>query len=170
MSTTRNIDLKDAERYFGQLSNEFAKAALAGLRSAALRGVAKIQTEIIPNRTPQPVDRGIFRSGWRSEILPDGATIENNEPHAVFIEEGVRAANVKPGLRMILALAEWAMRKGIASNMKEAMGRAWAIAKTAQRRGIFNGGIGYNILGELVDAHLPTMIQEEVAREIERIG
>lgn len=96
-------------RWIGRI--KIAGAAIRGLRSAGLRGVAEIVTFIIPARSPQPVDRGLFRAGWKSLPTNDGCTIENMEPHAIFIEHGVK--NIRVGRKMIDALAEWAVRKGI---------------------------------------------------------
>lgn len=144
------------------------RAAVArGLFSAALRGVQVIQTQIIPARTPQPVDRGVYRAGWRAVPRPDGADIENLEPVAPLVEDGVRAANVKPGRLMIRALASWVVRKRLAS-AEEAEGVAWAIAQTMKQRGIFGRGQGLGILRELVTQRLDRIIREEVEREIGR--
>lgn len=162
------IDLDKAEAWVAGIAKRHRAAAVKGLHSAALRGVQVIVTQIIPARSPQPVDRGIYRAGWRAVLLDDGADIENLEPHAVFIEEGVRAANVKVGGALIKALTEWVTRKRIASG-KEAVGVAWAIAKTMQRRGLY-GQRGLGVLRELVERHLEKIVQEEVAREIERSG
>jgi len=167
MST--EITLQGAAQRTDKLQEKWRKAAVLGLQSAAARGVQDIVTRIIPSRTPQPVDRGVYRSGWRFYTAPDGAVIECFEPHAILIEDGVRAGNVKIGKKMIDALAEWVQRKGIVSG-DEARGVAWAIAKSMQRRGIFNKGKGMGILAELVDKYLPNYVEEEVAREVERVG
>jgi hypothetical protein len=163
------ITLKQAAQRTDELKEKWRKAAVLGLQSAAARGVQDIITRIIPSRTPQPVDRGVYRSGWRFYPAPDGAVIECFEPHAILIEDGVRAGNVKIGKKMIDALAEWVQRKGIVSG-DEARSVAWAIAKSMQRRGIFNKGKGMGILAELVDQYLPGYVEEEVAREVERAG
>jgi hypothetical protein len=163
------ITLKQAAQKTDDLKEKWRKAAVLGLQSAAARGVQDIITRIIPSRTPQPVDRGIYRSGWRFYPSPDGAVIECFEPHAILIEDGVRAGNVKIGRAMINALAEWVKRKGIVS-ADEAEGVAWAIAKKMQERGIFGRGKGLGILRELVDKYLPGYVDEEVAREVEKAG
>lgn len=165
---TTEITLEQAAQRTEELGKRWRKAAILGLQSAAARGVQDIITRIIPSRTPQPVDRGIYRAGWRFYPAPDGAVIECFEPHAVFIEDGVRAGNVKIGRAMIRALAEWVVRKGIVG-ADEAESAAWAIAKAMKRRGIF-GKQGMGVLRELVDQYLPNYIDEEVAREIEREG
>jgi len=128
--------------------------------------VNEIITFIIPSRTPQPVDRGLFRAGWKT--MPDewGCTVENMEPHAVFIEEGVH--NIKVGRAMIDALAEWAIRKGLATK-EDARSRAWAIAKSMEKRGHIFGVNGMGILRELVEGgKMQQFIDEEVKREVER--
>lgn len=186
-----SIELRYAAAHFGSLGEKYRKAAIRGLVSAGSRGVQKIQTRIIPSRSPQPVDRGIYRAGWRSEGIPEGAQIANNEPTAVFIEEGVRGNAVKPGRAMVKALVEWAKRKGITrliatqSKVKFVNGKAvhtatkvgfvtdetiaWAIIGAMKRRGIFNRpGPGLGILRELVEKHIGPIIEEEIVRELDR--
>ncbi len=164
-----SYDLDQADRFCNVLETQIQRAAVKGLRSAGLRCVQVIVTQIIPGKTPQPVDRGVYRAGWRSVPLPDGATVENLEPVAILIEEGVRAENVKPGRKMIDALAEWAVRKGFASAGPEARSAAFAIAKSMQRRGIF-GQAGMNILGELIEKYADRICEEEIEREIGRVN
>jgi hypothetical protein len=146
-------------------------AARAGLLKAANRGLQVLITEIIPSRSPQPVDRGTYRAGWKVEVIdPDRVAIMNPEPHAVFIEFGVRAENVKIGRAMLEALSEWAKRKGLAHTNQEAVGVAWAIAKAMQKKGIFNRNRpGLRILEELVTKRIDNILKEEVAREIQRV-
>lgn len=167
------IDLDEADRHFAELDDRLRAAAVRGLQSAAFKGMQEILTRIIPSRTPQPVDRGVYRAGWRVILESLGATLENAEPVAVFVEYGVRAANVKPGRAMISALAEWVVRKGITTS-GQAVSTAWAIAKNMQRRGIFSYYAGSSQLGgmriltELL-VSLPAIIEEEIRREIERL-
>lgn len=169
MSTTV-IDLKDAAAFFGnEWPKKFRTAALRGLLSAAMRGVQVIQTTIIPSRNPSPVDRGAYRAGWRFGPLDNGAELWDDNPAAPFIEDGVRASNVKPGRAMLTALAEWALRKGLASDPKEAKSIAFAISRNMMKRGIFNrGGAGLGILREFVEKYAQSYAKEEVEREIRR--
>lgn len=162
------VELDRADVWVAGVEKGMERAVVLGLRSAALRGVQEIVARIIPSRSPMPVDRAVYRAGWRALFLPNGADIENLEPVAILIEEGVRAANVKPGRAMIKALAAWAIRKRIAT-AEDAEGIAWAIAKTMQKRGIFGRGMGLGILKELVEHHLEGFVQEEVARELEKV-
>lgn len=162
------VDLKDAAKYFGDLKTEFHRGALAGLLSAAARGVQTIQTIIIPSRQPAPVDRGIYRAGWRFVGTSSGAEIFNDDPTAVFVEDGVRGENVKPGRAMVDALTQWVIRKGIAGG-DEATSVAWAIIQNMKKRGIFNRGAkGLGIMRELVERYLNGFVFEEVERELKR--
>lgn len=162
------IDLRDAPAWFAELAQtKLRPAALTGLYSAALRSVQTIKTSIVPSLSPQPVDRGLYRAGWHAFQTSDGATIENAEPHAAFVEYGVRAANVKPGPAMIRALTEWVERKRLAFG-KEAIEAAWRIARAMQARGIFRGGQGFRVMEILREQYLSRFIEEEIVREIER--
>lgn len=164
------IKLENIGAELDKMQKQLHDAALKGVISAVERGLQEITTNIIASRIPQPFDRGIYRSGWKREIFPDGASIENNEPHAAFIEYGVRPENVKIGAAMITALAAWAVRKGL-TDTKGANQVAWAIAKRMQSKGIFNrqGMQGLGILKELVEKHMDKFIDEEISREIEKV-
>lgn len=155
-------------------------AAIRGLRSAALRTVQEIQTRIIPETHPEPVDRGAYRAGWHVREEKEGALIENTAPHASFIEYGVRGAAVKIGRAMIDALQAWVMRKGLVGKLgrrgtrkrvaqeSDARATAWAIAVAMQKRGIFNkdrrGGLR---VMERAAKLIPRFMAEEIQREIE---
>lgn len=163
-------DLKYGARELDKLGVKLRKDAGLSLYSAALRGVSVIQTQLIPARVPQPVDRGLYRAGWRAEPFVEGdaimgADIYNVEPWAVFIEKGVRAANVKIGGAMLRALAEWATRKGIVKGNDDPKKVAWAIAKSMQKKGIFKGGAGLGVLLELMTKHMPKIAREELKRQ-----
>lgn len=182
-------DLNDAGLMLGEIKGEMKKAAHAGLLAAAHRIVEHIVANIIPNLDRPPVDRGIYRAGWRARRISEGAIVENVAPHAPFIEYGVRAAHVKPGREMIDALTKWVQRKGIggrtviSSNTKssaglfgtrhvkasttEARSIAWAIAKDMQKRGIF-APKGLQVL-EKASKDFPRFIREEVIRELAKL-
>lgn len=171
----RTIDLKLSGKEIERLGPKLRATVGRALFSAAIRGVQVIQTQIIPRRVPQPVDRGMYRAGWRSAPIADGESVIggelwNGEPHAAFVEAGVRAQNVKPGHAMITALAEWARRKGLdgTDTPEGARQVAWAIARAMMRRGIFNKGRGMGILRELMTRRMPAIIREEIRREAGR--
>jgi len=165
--TTINLD--QAADFFDP--KKFRTAALRGVRKAAARGLRVAQTQIIPARVPQPVDRGIYRASWKTQVIPNGAEIYTDAPHSPFIENGVRAESVKIGPMILSALTEWIIRKGIAKQFTRARRIAWAIAKAMQDgAGIFNrnGQQGLGIMKELRDQRMPAIIREEVEREIKR--
>ncbi len=153
------------KRWIKNMKPRMVTAGIRGLHSAAARGVQIIVTEIIPSRIPQPVDRGLYRAGWRFRLEFDGAWIENNEPTAEIIEGGVRAENIKIGRAMIQALTEWVVRKGL-TDAEDAPRAAWAIAKSMQRKGIFGGGKGLRIFEEFYTRRLDPLIKGEIDREI----
>lgn len=151
------------------------QAAEKGLYSAGLRLVEHITTEIIPQTNPEPVDRGMYRAGWRATRLPgEGCLVSNTLPYAPIIEYGARGANIKIGRKMIDALAKWVMRKGLTGNTKgkaradEARQIAWAIAMSMKRTGIFNGGKGLRVL-ERASKRIPAFMKEEIARELKKL-
>lgn len=169
--TTTVITIKQAGNYFGKvLPAVQRKAAMRGLLSAAARGVQTIQTTIIPSRTPSPVDRGIYRAGWRSGPTDDGAELWNDDPTAPLVEGGVRASNIKPGRAMVSALVAWVQRKGMASDVKEATGVAWAIIQRMKEKGIFNrGSTGLGILKEFDEKHAEAYSKEEIEHELRKV-
>ncbi len=174
-----DVRLVDASRWVGRMTDAMLSGARRGLRKAAERGVQKIIVEIIPSRSPQPVDRGVYKAGWKTDVIDeDRVAIMNPEPHAVFIEEGVRPENVKPGFAMRRALYEWVLRKGIAQDEKEAIAITWAIAMKMKKTGIFRlqggkgaaikGGRGLRVLAELKQLYLDDLIKQEIVREVNR--
>jgi hypothetical protein len=169
------ISIDEAPDWIRKLAGDRLKAAERGLFAAALHTVEVIQTEIIPAEPRIPVDRGIYKAGWRAKKIPRGAMVYNRTPHAVIIEHGARAENIKIGRAMIDALAGWVIRKGLTGAAKgaekHAEGRriAWAIAQSMKKKGIFNEGNGLKIL-EKARKRIPEFIVEEVTRELEKVG
>lgn len=172
--TEFSVPLSKAAAQFEALGEDMRKAAFRGLILAGARGLQKIITQIIPRRVPTPVDRGVYRAGWKMRVDGQVAVeIYNDEPHSVFIEEGVRAKNVKPGKAMFEAISSWVRRKGLASNPKEVVSLTWAIMRSMQKKGIFNKrgpyANGLGILKELVDHYLDDLIEAEVLANIGKI-
>lgn len=161
------------------VSGGIRKAAMRGALSASMRLVQHITTEIIPKETPQPVDRGHYRSGFEFEATDDGADVFNTIPYASIIENGARADNIKIGRVMIDAIAQWIIRKGLvgkargakakADQITEARNIAWAIATAMKKRGIFNRN-GFEGLRVVEKAMLKAreFLEEEISREITR--
>lgn len=147
----------------------FDHVAKRAIVATAMKVVSVIQTEIIPMEDPQPVDRGLYRAGWRFKKTGDGVEVFNTVPHAPMIEWGVRAENVKIGRVMIDALEKWVIRKGIGDS-KSARGIAFAIANKMKQRGVFNreGKKGLRILEKAVKKiprFLDDMFRAELRRE-----
>ena len=168
MALRRRYALADYPDLLRDVKAGMQKAGKRGLYSAALRLSTHIQTVIIPQTTPQPVDRGVYKAGWGAQSVektPDGAEIYNTTPTAAHIEHGVK--NVKIGRAMIQALAEWAKRKGVASGDADSLSVAWAIAKRLQQTGIFRQGQGLQVFARAA-LELPRFIREEVKRELEK--
>lgn len=165
------VPLAKAAAQFEGLKAEMKAAAFRGLVAAGARGLQVIIVEIIPKRIPQPVDRGLYRAGWKLRVFTDSVEIYNDEPVASIIEDGARASNIKIGTAMLEALASWALRKGLASDGKEATRAAWAIARAMLKKGIFNrdGKQGLGILRELVEVKLDNIIETEVLRALGKI-
>lgn len=163
------IDLKDAAQY---MQNEVGKAiregAKKGLYSAAIRMVGIIQSKIIPQTVPEPVARGVYKAGWKYEQIEEGAAYFNTVPYAAMIEHGVRRERVHIGPNMIRALMDWVRLKGIASSPEEAHDKAWAVAKSLQKKGIFKMGQGLKIMTRANDEELTRVLEEEVKREVDR--
>ncbi|HXQ48519.1 MAG TPA: hypothetical protein VN842_01890 [Thermoplasmata archaeon] len=185
----KTYSLRDAGiRLPEDVRSEVRAAAFRGLVSAAHKTVEVVVSEIIPSFGDRmPVDRGAYRAGWRVQPMrSEGKVLVlNTAPHAVLIEEGVRAGNVKIGRKMIDALAEWVRRKGIGgrsvtsasgrtrlvkASRAEAASIAWAIAKDMRRRGIFNRG-GEQGLGIMrkAERRIPAIIKTEVTRELRKL-
>ena len=162
------IDLKDAAKWVGvDLKNALHEGAMKGLLAAAQRMVQEIQTRIIPQVSPSPVARGVYRAGWKAEKTPDGAVVENVVPYAAAIEYGVRPGRVRPGPMVVQHLTDWVRMKGIAADEKTARRIANAIAMALKARGIFDRGRGLRVM-ERAGKELPKFIEAEVKREVER--
>ena len=173
------ISLNDAGAHVsGILTEAIKKGAMNGLYSAALRMVQEIQTVTIPQAVPEPVQRGVYKAGWKAHREADGASYDNPLPYAAIIEFGVRPQNVKVSRKMLLALTEWVKIKGFAKG-GDATRMAWAVAtamassvKTSRGvqagggKGIFKG-TGLRIM-EKANKNLAQFVKEEVAREVER--
>ena len=169
------ISIHEAPAWVAKLGKQKHAAALRGVRSAGERLVAHIVTEIIPREPRIPVDRGIYRAGWRTRPLPNGVLVYNGTPHATFIEDGVRGDHVKVGRAMVDALAEWVKRKGLTGAAKkeetraQARSIAMAIAQSMKKKGIFGGGKGLKILAR-AEKKVDGFLDEEVKRELEKAG
>jgi len=154
----------EVARWLNQGLDHAVKRAMV---ATAARLVNHIQTEVIPNAQPQPVDRGLYKASWKFGKTDDGAEVWNSASYAAIIEYGARAAKIKPGRLMIDALTAWVRRKGIAQNTVEARQIAFAIAFSMKKKGIFNGGKGLRILEKSL-GRLHEFLSKEFAVEHKR--
>jgi hypothetical protein len=156
-------------------------AADRGLLSAVTRLQEVIVTEIIPAEDPPPINTRAYATAWTDHPvkIAGGYMIKNSMPYAVIIDKGARAENIKVGRAMIDALTEWALMKGLAGRPRGqvqrakatsvAAGIAWAIARSMQKKGIFNRGGEKGLrIAEKAAKLAPEIIREEVQREIAR--
>lgn len=163
-----------------KLDKKMREAAERGLLSAAVRLQGHVVNVVIPAEKRIPVDRGVYRAGWRVRRIPGGALLYNAVPYASIVEHGARASNIKIGRKMIEALTEWVRRKGIGGgtaksgrprklSLDDARPIAWAIATSMKKRGIFNDGKGLGILAK-ANRMVSGFVDEEVKRELRRNG
>jgi hypothetical protein len=177
----QKFKLEDAGKWASLVSIAMTEAAERGLVAAANRTKSHIITDLIPQANPMPVDRGTYKNAWHAEPAHGGAVVYNDSPQASIIEDGARAPNIRIGRKMIDALVEWVKRKGIGGTNKtskggltrivkatttEATSIAWAIAKSMQKSGIYEGH-GLKIF-EKAAKRIPEFIREEVTRELKK--
>lgn len=121
---------KDMDRFEDWIVGELGGATQKGMYSAGLRLLQTIQVTLIPKAMPHPpVDRGIYRAGcaidgdpgYGETHDPTPVTVYNPTPQAPIIEWGARAENIKIGKKMIDALSEWVVRKGIGGETKKSV-------------------------------------------------
>lgn len=177
----KKYDLKAYPVLMGKITKGIQEAIDKGALSAGAKMVAYIQTVTVPATRPQPVDRGMYRAGWKFKTVKGGVYVYNRVLHAMFVEEGVK--NVTPGKKLISALMKWVRRKGIGSrvvtnkkgisrvvkaNAKRAKEIAYAIANGAKKKGgFFNKGRGLKVFKKSLPA-LSKIFQDEVMNEIKK--
>lgn len=103
---TKAFSLESLPDELKQIGHSISAAVLKGLRLAAydLHGEAVRQVDLAVPRPP--VNFGQLKGGFRVDLRPDGATVENIAPHAAHMEWGTR-----PHWAPISALRKWARQK-----------------------------------------------------------
>lgn len=176
MATAKFDITESSEEFAVFIEDSLKQAARRAILGACLRVVQKISTEVIPAEPKPPIDRRVYAAGWRAKAIPNGALIQNTVPYSSVIERGAKAENIKVGKKMIDALTEWVMRKGLvgagkgaAANDARAEARkiAWAIAMSMKKRGIFDGGEGLHILAKALKG-FQEIFRKELGVEIKR--
>ena len=176
------IDIRETAKVKSIFKELFAGALNSALLSAGYKVQQLIVSELIPQTTPTPVDRGFYRAAWRVRSgIEDGQTfaeIVNDVKHALFIEYGVKSDRVRPGKAMHEALTEWVIRKGLSAGRQvmsdgstrrknkttqnfEASSMAYAIMMKLKENGIFDHGAGLKI-AQRAKARVPSIVMEEL--------
>jgi len=178
---TYTITLDQASTALLSLTKNMRKAALDGLREAAMLSVRDIQVSIIPGLGEHPpIDIRRYVAGWRVKPLDNGAMIYNSLPYAPVIEGGRRPMKGHVGEQMIKGLESWVRRHGLANEVVTVRGKggtsrtrlvkgtasevrriAWAIAIMIQRRGMWqpNGLQVLKIAMPLILTNMKTQLQ-----------
>lgn len=126
------ISLKQFQRLLeDKLPADLEAAALRGLRSAALRGKGFVVEEISYAEPHSAVDTGGLRNSVAVTLMPWGALLSVDAPHAAPINFGTR-----PYWPQQAPLALWALRKGLAADEEEAEEVAFFVALKISREGI----------------------------------
>lgn len=175
----KRISIFEFGEWSRKLEGRTREAALRGLFSAAVRLQGHVVNVVIPAEKRVPVDRGVYRAGWRTRKITNGALLYNAVPYASIVEHGARASNVKVGRKMIDALTEWVRRKGIGGgttksgrprklSLDDARPIAWAIAMSMKKKGIFDEGKGLGILAK-ANRMVAKFVNEEVEHELRKV-
>ncbi len=108
-------------------------------------GLAIVQ-DVIQREIPRPVATAGYRRSWHAVNTPGGATLYNDAPHAIFVENGRKAGSKFPPLSVIV---DWVILKGLVkgtarktrhsastNQLKEAARIAFVIARAIAKRGM----------------------------------
>lgn len=130
--TTYRFDIDQAVAHLQKtLMPKMKDAIVRGMHSSALR-LEGLMVEEIDTAKPYPaVDTGGLRASIKTELGRDSATVYSDAPYAGAIEFGTRP--FRPPLEPI---AEWILRKKIATEMDDVQGIAFAIANKMSKEGI----------------------------------
>ena len=154
---TITMSLSAFTRFVTLLQPATEKAVVRGLKAGGLVLVKEVTRQI---GLQGLVDTGELRNSVSYHPAFDGCTVTVDAPHAVALEYGARPFSAP--LEPILA---WVLRKGIASDEKEATRIAWGIIGKFKKQGtrphsFFRNGF---------HAALPG-IDAAIAKELAKIG
>ncbi len=137
MAKIVKVSMKQWNTHMQQLGSRFMPAAQRGIVSGAARCIPFLQkrTMMAPpasdRGTKGAVDTGLYKAGWRTAPVANGAKVFNVRPQSGVIDYGRRPAPVgRDGIRNLEA---WVRRK-LKLTGGEARTAAWAIAKTLAKR------------------------------------
>ncbi len=143
------VDPKDLGKFEKKLLREYPEAVTRGL----VRGAKRCKTILQARTLAQNIwDRGKMYRGWRVEKLSTRRVrVYNDEDHAVYVEGGRSAGAMPPPITPIL---KWVQRHFSVTSKQEALGLAFAIARTIGNEGIPPRPVmtGPGALQEMADA------------------
>lgn len=141
------------------LDDDLREAVIRALRRSAMR-LERYVVEEIEIAEPYPaVDRGELRASVSNTRVADGAVVTVDAPHAVMIERGTR-----PFRPPLAPLAEWALRKGLAEDARDARRFARAVADKFAREGIRPRWFFRKAWGRMVEG-----LDQDIQVELERL-
>lgn len=133
------LSLSDFPGWLRRKQKQLPTVARDALRLAAKTEGMRVIQEVISATTPQPVDRGTYRRGWRARNVPGGVAVYNPTLYASVIEHGRRPGGKPPPTKLI---ARWVLRKGLvkdvrgkAKQRRAARAFAFAIARSIAKKG-----------------------------------
>lgn len=157
----RGAVLKRLATRVGELPDKMDAAVIRGLQSATQRGIGEVVHQIDSTKPYAPNDVGTLRSSVRGLNRPTGGELRVEAPHAGPIEYGTR-----PYSPPIAPLAEWAIRKGLAQDEKQAKSIAFGIRKKASVKGF----APKHYFRRAMQVVRKTIIPAEVERELEKVS
>jgi hypothetical protein len=165
-----SVTLKEHIDWLGRLDEAKVTQGLRrGLISAGLRMIQEIVTREIPARVPMPVDRGVYRAGWKLDSTSEIAVF-NDVLYADKIEGGIQPGELQRTPELLEQITAWVGRKQLAQQGQSARAVAWRIVSALIRNGVYNRGEGLGIMAAVVnDGRLDSFIQEECAAEVEKL-
>lgn len=104
---TRRLTLTQFQGWLTHATPELEAAAVKGMRSAALYLNRTVVLEISQTEPRPAVDTGELRNSVNVTMVPDGAIVSVDAPHAGVIEYGRRPGGRQPPLQPLI---DWVLR------------------------------------------------------------
>jgi len=142
--TTRTMSLTQFQAFIGKLDAKTEAAAVRGFRRAAAFLHGRVVLEIKQAQPHPAVDTGELANSVNTTMIPGGAIVSVDAPHAPVMEYGRRAGSRMPPVD---AIADWVRRKGLAgapragkrsaaSYESAIRGIAFVIARSIAQKGV----------------------------------
>jgi transcriptional regulator GlxA family with amidase domain len=125
--TVKRMTLTQFQRQVVALVPELEKAMVKGFRLGAQRLKGVVVEKI---RETNAVASGQLAASVGVSLVPDGALVTVDAPHAGFVEEGTR-----PHRPPLQPLIDWVKTKGLARDDRQARSIAFAVQRAIALRG-----------------------------------